>query len=65
MSKIYVLREKDNTVNKPEWKSVEVVLYRSIAEEWVYRHGPRAKIHRDFDVFSLHIPNHMLDEWNC
>lgn len=65
MSKVYVLREKDNTVKKPEWKVVSVEIYREIAEEWVERHGPRAKVHRDFDVFSLYIPDHILDEWNC
>lgn len=65
MSKIYILREKDNTTKKPEWKNVGVVLHKSEAMEFVERHGHRAKLHREYDAFSLDIPEHMLDEWNC
>ena len=65
MSQIYILREKDNTAKKPEWKNVGIVLYKSEALEWVKRHGARAKLRREYDAFHLHIPEHMLDEWNC
>lgn len=58
MSRVYILREKDNTAKKPEWKNVGIVLYRGEAIEWVERHERlhaerRAKLHREYDAFSF------------